>query len=85
MQLIIILSIFSLSLIFASDIPVNLKKQLQEEQLQKDIEKEKKYSKEQVFYSYEYYDFSSAEVNQKSLNSIPDLELDDLDMDSVYD
>ncbi len=56
-----------------------------EKQIKIEMEKEKKYSKEQTFYSTEYYDFKGAEINKESLKSIPDLEVDDLDMDSVYD
>jgi len=55
-------------------------------QLQVDLKKEKKYAKEQVFYTEENYDFSSAEVNPDSLDSIQELEnQDDFDMDDVYD
>ena len=57
-----------------------------EKQLKKEMENEKKYAKEQTFYSEENYDFKGAEVNQDSLDSIPDLEPQyDFDMESVYD
>jgi len=50
------------------------------------MEKEKKYAKEQVFYQTHNYDFKGAEVNQDSIESIPNIEVqDDFDMDSVYD
>ncbi len=52
--------------------------------IQKAIEKEKKYSKEQTFYLEKNYDLKAAEVNPDSLSSIPDIEPDDFDMDDVY-
>lgn len=54
-------------------------------EIDKQMKKEKKYSKEQIFYQKNNYDFKSAEVNKDSLESIPDIEVDDFDMDSVYD
>ncbi|HIP12639.1 MAG TPA: hypothetical protein EYG73_07970 [Arcobacter sp.] len=56
-----------------------------QKQLKIEIEKEKKYSIEQTFYGYDNYDFAGSEINKESLESIPNLELDELDMDSVYD
>ncbi len=57
-----------------------------EKQLKKEMENEKKYAKEQTFYSAENYDFKGAEVNKDSLDSVPELEPQyDFDMDSVYD
>ena len=50
------------------------------------MENEKKYAKEQIFYSTENYDFKGAEINKDSLDSVPELEPEyDFDMDSVYD
>ena len=57
-----------------------------EKQIQTEMEREKKYAKEQVFYQNHNYDFKGAEVNPDSVDSVPDIELqDDFDMDSVYD
>ena len=57
-----------------------------EEQLKKQIEREKKFAKEQTFYQGKEYDLSYAEVNPDSLDSVPLLEPDyDFDMDDVYD
>jgi len=53
--------------------------------IDKQIEKEKKYAKEQKFYSGDEYDLKGAEVDEKSLDSIDAPEPDDLDMDHVYD
>jgi len=62
------------------------KKARADKQLKKEMENEKKYAKEQVFYSEENYDFKGAEVNKDSLDSVPVLEPEyDFDMDSVYD
>ena len=57
-----------------------------EKQIKKEMENEKKYAKEQTFYSQDNYDFKGAEVNEESLDSVPKLEPQyDFDMDSVYD
>ena len=77
----IILSIASLN---ASDTNSEREKRLAK-QLKIDMEKEKKYSVEQAFYGVDRYNFKGAEVNKDSLDSVPELEVDDLDMDSVYD
>jgi hypothetical protein len=57
------------------------------EALKKAMEKEKKYAKEQRFYTADEYNFKDAEVNPKSLDKIEALEPDyDFDMDTgVYD
>ena len=48
--------------------------------------KEKKYAKEQTFYSEENYDFKGAEVNPESLKNIKEVQPQyDFDMDDVYD
>lgn len=61
-------------------------KSIVDKHLKIQMEKEKKYAREQTFYSTENYDFSSAEVNPESLKNItvPEVQ-DDFDMDSVYD
>ncbi len=57
-----------------------------EKQIKKEMENEKKYAKEQTFYSEDNYDFKGAEVNEDSLDAVPELEPQyDFDMDSVYD
>ncbi len=56
-----------------------------EKQIQIEMEKEKKYSKEQTFYNAQNYDLKGAEVNQDSLDSVPTIEVDDFNIDSVYD
>jgi len=56
-----------------------------EKQIQREMEREKKYAKEQMFYQGDKYDLKSAEVNPDSLPSVPEIQEDDFNMDSVYD
>ncbi len=58
---------------------------LTKKQIQKQLQKEKKYAQEQKFYNADEYDFSGAEVNPESLKHIKPIEVDDMDMDDVYD
>ncbi len=61
------------------------KKERAQKQLKIEMEKEKKYSKEQTFYQSQNYDFKGAEVNPDSIDSVPEIEVDDFNIDSVYD
>ncbi len=57
-----------------------------EKQLQEQIEREKKFAKEQTFYKGQDYDLSYAEVDSNSLDNIHVEEPDyDFNMDDVYD
>jgi hypothetical protein len=57
-----------------------------DKELQKAIDKEKKFAKEQTFYMGDRYDLKGEEINPDSLKNVPELEnLDDFDMDDVYD
>ena len=88
MKIFLILMIIFNSLLIASDSAKSDKerKSRVEKQIQKEMENEKKYAKEQTFYNQDNYDFKGAEVNPDSLDSIPDLEPQyDFDMESVYD
>ena len=61
------------------------KTDIAKKQIQEQIEREKKYAKEQIFYQGSDYDLSHAEVNEKSLSSIPVIEPDyDFNMDDAY-
>ena len=51
-------------------------------QLQKAMEQEKKFAKEQKFYDADSYDFREAEVNKESLKHIEVPQMDDAEMDS---
>ena len=56
-----------------------------QKQIEKEMETEKKYAKEQTFYNAQNYDFKGAEVNKDSLDSVPEIPIDDFNIDSVYD
>ncbi len=60
---------------------------LQEKNLQKQIEKEKKYKEEQRFYQGKNYDLDSFKVDENSLKNIPNQQNynEDFDMDHTYD
>lgn len=57
------------------------------ENIQKQLELEKKYSKEQAFYKGKNYNLKQHEIDQKLVDSIPkQREIDyDFSMDDVYD
>ncbi len=76
------------SLLLAADTKESAseRKKRVEKQIKVEMEKEKKYAREQTFYNQDNYDFKGAEVNKDSLDQLPDLKnQDDFDMDSVYD
>jgi hypothetical protein len=52
------------------------------QELQKAMEQEKKFAKEQTFYNAETYDFKGAEINKASLDNVPLIEMDDPSIDS---
>jgi len=54
-------------------------------QLEIEIQNEKKYAQEQTFYNEANYNFKGAEVNEESIKKLNEIEVDELDMDSVYD
>ncbi|SFV64232.1 hypothetical protein MNB_SV-3-1512 [hydrothermal vent metagenome] len=61
------------------------KEKLLQEQLQKQMQKEEKFAKEQKFYQGDEYDLKAVEINQKSLKNIPVIEPDyDFDITDVY-
>jgi len=82
-----ILLIFSNIVLASGDLSKEKERQKRiEKQIKTEMEKEKKYAKEQTFYQTHNYDFKGAEVNPDSVDSIPSIEVqDDFDMDSVYD
>ena len=53
-----------------------------DQELQKAIEQEKKFAKEQTFYNAETYDFKGSEVNKASVKKLEVIEMDDPDIDS---
>jgi hypothetical protein len=61
------------------------KEDLVKKQIEEQMKREEKYAKEQKFYQGSEYDLSQAQVNEKSLSSIPVIEPDyDFDMDDTY-
>lgn len=81
-----VLLAFSIGLAASTDKKeADIKKQREQKQLEEQMKKEQKYSKEQVFYQGDNYDFKSAEVNKDSLDSVPDIPVDDFNIDNVYD
>ncbi len=59
---------------------------ISEKHLKQQLEKEKKYAKEQAFYTEENYDFKGAEVNPDSVKNIKVMEPQyEFDMNDVYD
>jgi len=84
MSRILVCVILFASLVLASDVDLEKEKRTQEA-IKKAIEKEKLYAKEQTFYDYDSYDFNDSQVNEKSIPTLPEIEVSDLDMDDVYD
>ena len=72
------------SFLLASSNDVEKQKRTKEA-ISKAIEKEKLYAKEKMFYDYDSYDFKDSEVNEKSIPTLKEIEVNDLDMDDVYD
>ncbi|WP_241856055.1 hypothetical protein [Sulfurimonas lithotrophica] len=84
MKKFLIFTILFNTVLFSSS-NTNKQEKRTDKHIQKAIEKEKKYAKEQTFYMQKDYDLKSAEINPDSLSSIPNIEPDnDFDMDDVY-
>ncbi len=84
MKIIFIITIMLSSLLLASQSDKKKESRV-DAQIKKEMEKEKKYAKEQTFYNSKNYDFKGAEVNKDSLDSVPEIPVDDFNIDSVYD
>jgi len=83
-RILVIILIVSLSLVASTDENAQAKKRV-EKQLKIEMEKEKKYAKEQAFYQAGDYDFKGSLVNPDTVRRTPIIKEDELDMDSVYD
>jgi len=83
MKYILLLILYS-SLVFASNQNSLSNNKILKEQMKKNIEQEKRFAKEQKFYKGDEYNLKAHEVNPESLKTTPELEVDDLDMDDVY-
>ncbi len=82
---IILLGLFTSVLFSSQDIQKEREMRI-ERNIQKAIELEEKYAKEQIFYDEKNYDFNSSKVDEESLKHIPALEPEyDLDIDDAYD
>jgi hypothetical protein len=84
MKKILVCVILLSSFLFASDVDLEKEKRTKAA-IEKAIEKEKLYAREKVFYDENSYDFKDSEVNEESLKTLKAKEVDDLDMDDVYD
>ncbi|MCD4667336.1 MAG: hypothetical protein K8R44_01870 [Sulfurimonas sp.] len=87
MKIVIAFILIFSSLLLASDSASTdkEKKERLEKQIKIEMEREKKYAKEQTFYQQHNYDLKGSEVNKDSLSSLPELEEDEFNIDSVYD
>lgn len=86
MRLLIITILILNTLSFAIDNKNSDDKRI-EKNIKEQLEREKKYSKEQTFYKGKYYDLKGSEVDENSVKSLPE-QVDtnaDFDMDSTYD
>ena len=86
MKYLLILQLLIGSQLFATKTETN-EEIRKEKHIQEQIKKEKKYEREQSFYSGEKYDLKDAEVNMESVKNLPDVPdySDAFDMDSAYD
>jgi len=84
-SIIIVLALFA-TVSFASETDAIKAKKLLQEQVKKQMQKEKKFAEERTFYQGSEYNLKAQEVNPASLINLPEIENeDDFDMDSVYD
>jgi hypothetical protein len=81
----IIKSIALITCVLCLNVALEADSNLTKEQIEKQLQKERKFAQEQKFYNADEYDFSGAEVNPESLKHIKPIEVDDMDMDDVYD
>ena len=73
----LIIPVLSVTLLTASDSnSSSTKKERIQKAVQKEIEKEKKYAKEQRFYNADEYDFKAKEIDPETLKSIEAVEPD---------
>ncbi|WP_373000989.1 hypothetical protein [Sulfurimonas sp.] len=82
MKNIFILVLIINSFLFAADAKQETKI---DKEIQKQMEREKKYAKEQIFYQAKDYDLKSFEVNVDAIKSGPVLDIDYSDSDDVLD
>jgi len=81
----ILLSVIVLSILSFADnnqSDTNQTATIEEQQLVEVLRQEKKFAIEQTFYTEKDYDFKGSEVNEKSVESVPIIEIDDPSLDS---
>ena len=81
----ILLSVIVLSILSFADnnqSDTNQTATIEEQQLNEILRQEKKFATEQTFYTEKDYDFKGSEVNEKSVESVPIIEIDDPSLDS---
>ena len=70
---------------FAAEKTEKKDENLTRKNIEKALEQEKKYAKEQKFYHGKEYDLKSKEVDEKTIESVPSIEPDyDFDITDVY-
>jgi hypothetical protein len=80
----LLLSLITGTLLLASQ--QTEKQKIEDKELKNVMEQEKKFAKEQKFYMGDDYNLKGAEINSESLKYLQEFEnLDDFDMDDVYD
>ena len=87
MKYILILLILNSISLFAQNKQLTLKEQKEQIAIQKAIDTEKRFAKEQKFYQGSEYDLKSQEVDMSTIDSLGkeiDSSNDDFDMDDVY-
>ncbi|MEA1955925.1 MAG: hypothetical protein U9N02_05475 [Campylobacterota bacterium] len=84
MKLFLMFTLLFSSLSFADEADKK-SKELLKEQVKEQMQREEKYAREQTFYQANNYDFKGSEVNQDSVSNLKEIEVDDFNMDSVYD
>lgn len=77
--------VFNSMLLVANDAQSEAAKKRHEANVKAQMEEEQKFAREQTFYQGENYNLKGSEVNQDSVDSVPDIEVDPFNMDSVYD
>ena len=86
MKKLLIVVVFLTSVLFAGQDSTK-DSNIKNKNIEKQLEKEKKFAKEQSFYKGSDYDLKGAEVNMESVRNLPDVEdtNEGFNMDDVYD
>ena len=84
--ILLLINVLFISSLSASDAHKKAKKKdVTQKNIEKAIEQEKKFAKEQKFYKGKEYDLKSNEVDEKTIESVPDIKPDyDFDITDVY-